>query len=76
MTAHPAGTFGREEVHLAPGRDRVDGCPLADGHLTVIVVFLGAAVTAVPALAWLYVLVNRESWSQPDREPGAGVDQA
>ena len=29
----------------------------------LIIVFLVAAVTAVPALAWLYVLVNTERWS-------------
>lgn len=32
----------------------------------LLVVFGLAAVTAVPALAWLYVLVNGRRWSRPD----------
>ena len=32
-------------------------------QIGLIVVFLAAGVTAVPALVWLYVLVNSEKWS-------------
>ncbi|MFZ8998999.1 MAG: hypothetical protein ACO3D0_11600 [Ilumatobacteraceae bacterium] len=28
----------------------------------LVIVFLVAAVTAVPALVWLFVLVNRDEW--------------
>ena len=35
----------------------------------LVVVFVVAAVTAVPALAWLYVLVNSHRWSADER-PG------
>lgn len=48
----------------------VDEIEIADAigarstQIGLVVVFLGAAVTAVPALAWLYVLVNKPEWSQ------------
>lgn len=32
----------------------------------LVIVFLMAAVTAVPALVWLYVLVNSERWAQDE----------
>lgn len=39
-------------------------------QIGLVVVFAIAAVTAVPALAWLYVLVNTPAWNEP--EPAAG----
>jgi len=47
----------------------VDEVTIADGigarstQIGLIIVFGFAAVTAVPALVWLYVLVNRRDWS-------------
>jgi cytochrome d ubiquinol oxidase subunit II len=36
----------------------------------LVIVFLFAAVTAVPALVWLYVLVNRRDWAEPPARAG------
>lgn len=35
-------------------------------QIGLVVVFGIAAVTAVPAMAWLFILVNRTEWQQPD----------
>ena len=48
-----------------------EGVGARSTQVGLVIVFLGAAVTAVPALAWLYVLVNRESWAQPDEDADA-----
>ncbi len=37
-------------------------------QIGLLIVFGMAAVTAVPSLAWLYVLVNRKEWSQPSSD--------
>jgi cytochrome bd ubiquinol oxidase subunit II len=37
--------------------------------IALVVVFGLAAVTAVPAMAWLFVLVNTDRWSEPPAEP-------
>ena len=37
--------------------------------VALVVVFGLAAVTAVPALVWLFVLVNRRDWARPDGAP-------
>ena len=34
-------------------------------QIGLLIVFGLAAVTAVPALAWLYVLVNGKRWAEP-----------
>jgi cytochrome d ubiquinol oxidase subunit II len=44
--------------------------------VALIVVFGLAAVTAVPALVWLFVLVNQPEWARPTDEPGPGVPTA
>jgi cytochrome bd ubiquinol oxidase subunit II len=47
----------------------VDEVTIADSigarstQVGLVIVFVGAAVTAVPALVWLYVLVNKREWS-------------
>ena len=35
-------------------------------QIGLVIVFLAAGVTAVPALIWLYVLVNDEKWATSD----------
>ncbi len=53
----------------------VDQVTIADGigarstQIGLVIVFGMAAVTAVPALIWLYLLVNSDRWSKD--EPGA-----
>jgi cytochrome d ubiquinol oxidase subunit II len=47
----------------------------------LVLVFLVAAVTAVPALLWLFVLVNRDEWQTEHRpagpsRPGDPVDES
>lgn len=46
-----------------------EGIGARSTQIGLVVVFIGAAVTAVPALVWLYRLVNTEQWSTP--EPAA-----
>jgi cytochrome d ubiquinol oxidase subunit II len=38
----------------------------------LIIVFGFAAVTAVPAMAWLFVLVNQDDWSRDDHSDSTG----
>ncbi len=45
-----------------------DGIGARSTQVGLVITFLLAAVTAVPALAWLYVLVNTERWSTPNPE--------
>ena len=37
-------------------------------QIGLLIVFAFAAVTAVPSLAWLYVLVNRKDWTKPSSD--------
>ncbi len=53
----------------------VDEVTIAEGigarstQVGLVIVFAFAAVTAVPALIWLYVLVNSDRWSKDDPAP-------
>ncbi|MDW3213205.1 MAG: cytochrome d ubiquinol oxidase subunit II [Ilumatobacteraceae bacterium] len=54
----------------------VDEMTIADGAgarstlIGLIIVFLAAAVTAVPAMIWLFVLVNQDEWQEDSGTPG------
>ncbi len=57
----------------------VDEVTIADGigarstQVGLVIVFALAAVTAVPALIWLYLLVNSDRWSKDDTAAASRV---
>lgn len=57
----------------------VDEVTIAEGigarstQIGLVIVFAMAAVTAVPALIWLYVLVNSDRWSKDETSATSGV---
>ncbi len=46
-----------------------EGIGARSTQVGLVIVFAFAAVTAVPALIWLYVLVNSDRWSKDDPAP-------